>query len=503
MSPHFAPRSSHSFSPRFPTPLKVLPLAFCLLWLLNFSPQPASAASLTVNTLADNTTNGDGFCTLREALLVANNAATNDCGLASPADDTITFNGTGTIHLTATLPTLIAGAGTVTLDGGDDIVLSGDTNNDATGDVRVLIIDTGANVTLQNLTIQYGFSDTLINGALVGGGVFSQGTLNTENVRFAHNQADYGGALYSLGTATLTRTYFSENHTEVSGGAIENGLDANLVVTQSLFYSNTTPGLGGSIYNGLGNLTVQKSAFFDSEAQVGGAIINMLTGLIADSYFNNNTAIYNGGSIYNNATLTVTRTTFSGDHANSAFDGGGCIYNAQTLSVINSTFSYCQAQNAGGGLYNVNEATVTNSTFSDNYAGVSGGGIYNANTLTLVNTLLANSTNGGDCVHAGFSMNGQNTLIEDSANACGLTDGVNGNLIGEDPLLGPLDDSAQLVYPLLPGSPAIDAGDNAQCPATDARGFSRPQDGNGDGNAVCDIGAYEFLVQVFLPLVIR
>jgi len=39
--------------------------------------------------------------------------------------------------------------------------------------------------------------------------------------------------------------------------------------------------------------------------------------------------------------------------------------------------------------------------------------------------------------------------------------------------------------PLLPGSPAIDAGDSAYCPATDQRGIARPQ------GAGCDIGAFE------------
>jgi hypothetical protein len=45
---------------------------------------------------------------------------------------------------------------------------------------------------------------------------------------------------------------------------------------------------------------------------------------------------------------------------------------------------------------------------------------------------------------------------------------------------------------LLPGSPGIDAGDAASCPAEDQRGNARPADGDGDGAAVCDIGAYEW-----------
>jgi hypothetical protein len=50
---------------------------------------------------------------------------------------------------------------------------------------------------------------------------------------------------------------------------------------------------------------------------------------------------------------------------------------------------------------------------------------------------------------------------------------------------------------LLPGSPAIDKGTNAGCPSTDQRGVPRPQ------HNICDIGAYEFVVRIFLPLVLK
>jgi len=59
-----------------------------------------------------------------------------------------------------------------------------------------------------------------------------------------------------------------------------------------------------------------------------------------------------------------------------------------------------------------------------------------------------------------------------------------------DPLLDPV-----IGYELLAGSPAIDAGDDTICPATDLDGQPRPYDGNNppDGFADCDIGAVEYL----------
>jgi large repetitive protein len=67
-------------------------------------------------------------------------------------------------------------------------------------------------------------------------------------------------------------------------------------------------------------------------------------------------------------------------------------------------------------------------------------------------------------------------------------------LINTNTLLGPLQDNGGVIfayggaaptYALLPGSPAINGGTNAGCPAVDQRGMSRPH------GAHCDIGAYE------------
>lgn len=66
-----------------------------------------------------------------------------------------------------------------------------------------------------------------------------------------------------------------------------------------------------------------------------------------------------------------------------------------------------------------------------------------------------------------------------------------------DPMLAP-NGGPTLTHALVPSSPAIDAGgplclDSTGKPLlTDQRGRPRPVDGNGDGMAVCDIGAFEF-----------
>jgi len=66
-------------------------------------------------------------------------------------------------------------------------------------------------------------------------------------------------------------------------------------------------------------------------------------------------------------------------------------------------------------------------------------------------------------------------------------------IIFDDPLLGPLADNGgpNKTMALQPGSPAIDAGNNATCPTTDQRGINRPQGSD------CDIGAFELVTKLY------
>ncbi len=252
--------------------------------------------------------------------------------------------------------------------------------------------------------------------------------------------------------------------------------------------------------------------FSDIDSDGGGGIENHGKLTVAHSTLSRNTA-FAGGGIRNFGTLTVTHSTVSGNTAHG--DGGG-IENIGTLTVANSTVSGNSTDRDGGGIWNGRTLTVTHSTLYQNSAGSSGGGIFNDGSLisevailNLDNAIVGGSLSGGDCVNgtdAEVNPSGVN-LIEDGS--CGA-DSDPDHFITGNPNLAPLADNggptmtvalcqaADSPAGCTGNSPAIDAVPAAACSlATDQRGETRPVDGDGDGAALCDIGAYE--LQVPLP----
>ncbi|MBI5282049.1 MAG: DUF11 domain-containing protein, partial [Candidatus Solibacter usitatus] len=229
------------------------------------------------------------------------------------------------------------------------------------------------------------------------------------------------------------------------------------------------------------------------------------TGGTADVILNNvvvqgNNATFGGGIANAGNSMIITASTISGNTTitdGASTIGGGGIYNFRDLTIENSTISGNTADltTFGGGIYiGTANVTIRNSTIAGNSA-LSGGNIYannNATNFSLFNTIVANSAAGGNCAYeppllSAISLG--NNL--DSANTCGFASA--GDLINTNPNLGPLANNGgpTFTHALLPGSPAIDAGNNTGCPATDQRGVARPVDGDAVAGAVCDIGAYE------------
>ena len=92
----------------------------------------------------------------------------------------------------------------------------------------------------------------------------------------------------------------------------------------------------------------------------------------------------------------------------------------------------------------------------------------------------------GELISSGYN------LIQ-SVNGFDVTGDLTGNIIGQDPRLGPLQDNGgpTWTHALLPDSPAIDHG-SARGLTADQRGFARPIDVPGTAKAG-DIGAFEFV----------
>jgi len=230
----------------------------------------------------------------------------------------------------------------------------------------------------------------------------------------------------------------------------------------------------------------------DAPLAHGGAIRLNYGTLILDHTTISGNSAGAGGGIYGDmdCSLIVKKSTVSENSAGWA--GGIAASTFCTLIVENSTISGNSAS-FGGGIYNADAFVhLYNTTVSENSAADPGGGLFCHGDTVLKNTIVANNAPGDDCWGPyEITSHGHNL---DSDGTCNL-DPAKGDLPNTDPRLGPLQDNGgpTFTHALLFGSPAMDAGDNSSCPATDQRGFTRPMDGDGDGTATCDIGAFEHL----------
>ncbi|HEX6510254.1 MAG TPA: choice-of-anchor Q domain-containing protein, partial [Chloroflexota bacterium] len=393
--------------------------------------------------------------------------------------------------------------GALRIDGGTATVLdstfSGNTVQNGMGGA----IDNHAG----HLTVNFDtFSSNSVDsggGAIVneGGGTMSV----SDGSSFTGNSASggYGGAIYSIGgTATVAHSSFSSN-SALSGGAIDHTGIIN--VTDTLFSDNRASQFGGAIESE-GPLTVAGNRFSSDSAQKGGAIYNSgATIHVANSTFLSNVAgdsgnniSGTGGAIYNLGAATITGTTFV---LNSANGSGGATVNwvGGTMSVANSTFYDNSATGGGAAILALSSMNLTNSTVADNSDTVTGGAIDALiGTVSVGGSIVAGNGGNmyfGNCSASSGSISdtGYNLVDTDPQNKCGFS-AASHDIVGQDPLLGSLTGNGgpTETIGLQPGSPAIDQipANSSLCPATDQRGYTRPDDSGNE--TTCDMGAYEF-----------
>ncbi|MBL8799702.1 MAG: putative Ig domain-containing protein [Planctomycetia bacterium] len=325
------------------------------------------------------------------------------------------------------------------------------------------------------------------------------------------------GGTISLTSGTLT---VSQNLT-IDASALSNGITVagngtfrifvvNSGVTAAIDGLTVTGGHGGDgggIQN-RGHLTLTNSTITGNHGtgNGGGGLGNSGTLIVDTCTISNNTAVLGGGGILqiNGGVLRVSNSTIVG---NSAPQGGGIMLQAFDFDVdailTNCTISGNTATTAGGGvLCGANKAgatatllmqncTVANNTAPTNRAG--GVATYvNAGSATISyrNTLAAGNSGGNfSNIFGGTLVSLGHNLSDDASGNLNQT----GDLRSTPALLGALQNNGGRVqtHALLAGSAALDAGDNTGAPATDARGQQRLADGNHDGSARSDIGAFE------------
>jgi hypothetical protein len=395
---------------------------------------------------------------------------------------------------------LYVGSGSVTWDGGQ--IISNTASN----------YGGGAFVQYGSMTLSG--ADIMSNTAEdYGGGVHvessSSAFTQTSDSTIAYNTAQFergGGVLVNNGSATLKGLVYrnvATGHLGTyygGGGVFVLGSNGRLDIAGGQIISNTS-NRGGGVFVRLGSMTLSGGQIMSNTAAFYGGGLHVQEGNVVmdDVQIMNNTANLGGGI----AVFSVATVTISGGQiiSNSAGSGGGIFSNLDgTLTLINTTLSGNQATSgSGGALRNDGTTELIYTTMVSNTASSSGGGIFRTSgALMLQNTIVAHNSpvncdyaNGGSFISFGYNL--------ESADTCGLN--ASTDITDTAPMLGQLtDDGVSWFYPLLDGSPAINAG---QCvpgvTTVDTRGVRRPAGG------LCDIGAYEWdeWLEAFLPLVVR
>lgn len=381
----------------------------------------------------------------------------------------------------------------------------------------LVIDDSEIGVARGDVNINPNFSE--LNGGGVSVAVYG-GTVNIIDSTITGNTAngDGGGLyIYSDGadnSISITNSNITNNDAADGGGAMIESIAGNVTI-QGGIVSGNVAGRGGGVFGSTddtGSVTISGALITGNEATdsgggVGGVVGGGLT--VEESRITDNISVDGAG-----VGLVVTATGTANVDSAAVFsntatgDGGGVQVefsgSGGTLNVLNSTVSGNSAATTpavaatGDGSTSIRHSTIVRNN-SDTASAAVG---TNGSAVTISHSIVADQdldveVNTGT-LDVSFSIIGTNA-------GSGLTESAvpdaNGNLIGGaasiDVMLGDLgpNGGSTETHALLPGSPALDAGDPAiaDAPALDQRRgpFIRVFDGDGDGTSTIDVGAYE------------
>jgi hypothetical protein len=459
-----------------------LPLAGVAL-MLALGQSPTLAATIPVG----------GNCTLVDAITAANNdAPTGGCPAGSGADTIVLppgstqavavvnniYNGPNGLPLIASEITIQGQRSTIQRENGAP-------------EFRLFEVANTGDLTLQDTTVTGGVTAGNLGSAiLIGGGIRNNGILTLLNCTISGNSVggyDGGGGVATYyGSVTISNTIITGN-VSVNGGGISNYF-GSVTLDSSTVSGNSVSFGGGGIMN-FGTLTVLNSSVSDNEGfgyrAAGGGIVNFRTAFVLNSTIAGNSVTGHAGGIYSQAeNLTILNSTISSNSA-SMFGGGG-IWNHGfgPVMVLNSTITRNFTPGYGGGIVNLFDGTfiVARTMVSGNTA---------ATASEFTGAAVADNQNV-------FGVNGNAGVVGFTP---GPTDIVPRAGVQLNNILNPVlafNGGPTQTHALVPGSPAIDAGGpsctdaNGDPLLTDQRGKPRTIDGNKDGTARCDIGAFEF-----------
>jgi hypothetical protein len=342
------------------------------------------------------------------------------------------------------------------------------------------------------------------NNEATQGAIYNEGgTVTLTDCLFTGNS----GGLRNDGTATLIRCEFIENVGDSGTGCVRTWY-AGVTLLDCVFMGNTSPFGGVALTSETGAFWASGCDFVGNSiapyhplgggaVRVSGQHTDLPPSWMVNCRFLGNALLpYDpnnaGGAIYiNGSDVTLVNCLFSG---NSNEGGKGGAVFAQDCSP---TLIQCDVVNnrsphhwGGGGMYCVagGAPMIVNSIFWGN-TDASGGG-----EAAQICADAADPEVYTSCVQGGWSGIGSGNINEDPVFA---------HALGPDKTAGTMDDNLRLRV----ASPCMEAGDTAALPADladldgdgdtaeplplDLGGGPRVADGNEDGNAVVDMGAYE------------